>query len=99
LVLNVNGTEFIVNPAIQIPSDATNVSITPTGLVAARIGNTSDLSAVGQLQLAKFDKPDKLRQISPAIYTDTTESGFALQCNPGSQGVGTVIQGALAKRY
>lgn len=99
LILDVKGTEFLVNPAIQIPSDAMGVSISPTGRVAVQLANQSNLIAVGQLQLAKFDKPGKLRQILPAIYTDTTESGFCLQCNPGCEGVGTIIQGALAKQY
>jgi flagellar basal body rod protein FlgG len=83
LVLDVNEIEFLINPSIQIRSEAVSVSISPTGRVAAQLPNRSDLVAVGQLQLAKFDQPNKLRQVSPAIYTDTTESGFCLQCDPG----------------
>ena len=99
LILSVNNTEFLINPAIQISPDATAISISPTGRVAVQVPDKSDLVAVGQLQLAKFDKPNKLKQVVPALYTDTPESGLALLCLPGQDGVATVIQGALAKRY
>jgi flagellar basal-body rod protein FlgG len=99
LVLNVNGSEFAVCPQICIPSDATAVSISPTGRVAVQGRGQPDLVTVGQLQLAKFDKSSKLTQIAPAVFTDTAESGPCCLCLPGEQGVGWVLQGALAKRY
>src|SRR5436190_13569127 len=43
LVLNVNGSEFAVCPQICIPSDATGVSISPTGRVAVQVRGQPDL--------------------------------------------------------
>jgi flagellar basal-body rod protein FlgG len=99
LVLNVNGAEFAINPVIQIPGEATGVSISPTGRVGVQVKDKSELVAAGQLQLAKFDKPDKLKQVVPAVYKETTASGLPLLFLPEHEGVGTVIQGALNKRY
>jgi flagellar basal-body rod protein FlgG len=99
LVLNVNNTEYLVNPSIGIPSDATGVSISSTGLVAAQRPGGRQLSSVGQLQLAQFNKPKKLEQVASAIYKPTPESGPCCLSQPGQEGFGTVVQGALAKRY
>jgi flagellar basal-body rod protein FlgG len=98
VVLNVNGTEYEINPPMCIPSDASAVLISPTGRVAVQ-RRKAELVAVGQLQLATFPKPARLKQVAPAIYAQTTESGSNNQFLPGDKEVGTIIQGALTKSY
>lgn len=98
LILQSNGTEYVINPAIQIPSDATAVTVSPTGLVSVK-RRQPELSAFGQIQLATFAKPDKLRKVAPAIYADTSESGPCSIFHPGQPQVGSLIQGAISKHY
>lgn len=97
LVLESDGTQYEVNPAMCIPSGASAVSISPTGLVLLKYPPQAELSAVGQLQLAKFPRPDKLQKVAYGIYAPTPASGQASIYNPGQPEVGTIIQGALTK--
>lgn len=99
LILDSCGTQYSINPAIPIPSDATGVSISPTGLVSVKLIRPAELIAVGQLHLAKFPRPDKLQKIAPAIYAETTASGQPSIFQPGQPQVGSFIQGALSKHY
>ena len=98
LVLEANGSEYPINPAIQVPPDATAVTISPTGLVSVQM-QKAELVAVGQLAMARFDDPHKLKRLTSAIYAETPESGPGCMCLPGRESVGAVIQGALAKHY
>ncbi len=97
LVLETDGTQYEVNPGMCIPLGATAVSISPTGLVSLKYPPKAEMFAVGQLQLARFPRPDKLQKVAYGIYVSTPASGQASIYNPGQPQVGTIIQGALTK--
>ncbi len=97
LILKSSGTEFPICPGIQIPMDATAVAISSSGMVMVQVPGETELRCMGQLQLAVFPKPDKLKKIAPAVYAWTVESGEPCLSVPGNEGIGTVIQGALQK--
>jgi flagellar hook protein FlgE len=58
-------------------------------------GEVITFISVGTMQIAQFADPSKLREIAPAIYAATEESGAAEFANPGEGGVGFVRQGVI----
>jgi flagellar basal-body rod protein FlgG len=86
---------FAIEPAINIPPDATSVSISATGLVSVVQPGSQNAVEVGQLQLANFANPGGLLEMGRSMYQATSASGQAIVMNPGEGGVGTVAQGFL----
>lgn len=109
LVTRLDGVEWLVSPAIQIPTDAIAIVITPGGLVLAQmpysvaekpdfrgiITRKLNVLPMGNLQLASFSQANKLKQVVPGIFADTKESGTPEIANPGTCGAGLVRQGML----
>ncbi|MGM0526731.1 MAG: flagellar basal-body rod protein FlgG [Pseudomonadota bacterium] len=90
-----SGNGYPVEPAIQIPDDATSVSISQEGEVTVRQPGNADNAVVGQLNLASFINPAGLEPIGQNLYKETAVSGAPLEAVPGVDGMGTTIQGAL----
>jgi flagellar basal-body rod protein FlgG len=85
-----------VLPAISIPSNATNITISPYGVVSATIPGQSNASQLGTIQLATFANPGGLSSIGGNLLTQTESSGNPITDTPGgSTGMGTLQQGYL----
>ncbi|RIK79813.1 MAG: flagellar basal-body rod protein FlgG, partial [Planctomycetota bacterium] len=95
LVMGSASTGRLLEPSIQIPQDATEIVVSPDGIVSVRQPGQSALSQVGQLQLATFVDPEGLLKLGENLYAETEASGAATVGNPGVQGVGRVRQGTL----
>lgn len=95
LVMGSASTGRLLEPSIQIPQDATEIVVSPDGIVSVRQPGQSALSQVGQLQLATFVNPEGLLKLGENLYAETEASGAATVGNPGVQGVGRVRQGTL----
>ncbi len=84
----------LVQPAINIPSDALSITIAQDGTVSVQQpGNVS--SSVGQLQLADFSNPAGLEHKGHSLFAETNASGAAIIGNPSINGLGSVAQGSL----
>lgn len=95
LVIGSSHTGRLIEPPVQIPSNASNIVINPNGVVTARIGDDVELSQLGQLQLAQFVNPDGLLKVGENMYQQTDASGQPQLGNPGDQGNGILNQGNL----
>jgi flagellar basal-body rod protein FlgG len=85
-----------VLPAISIPSNATNITISPYGVVSATLPGQSNASQLGTIQLATFANPGGLSSIGGNLLTQTESSGNPITDTPGgSTGMGTLQQGYL----
>ena len=93
----VTNNGFVVQPSITIPDNATNVSINSSGEVSVTVQGETDPQQLGQLQLTAFINPAGLQAIGDNLLTETTASGAALVNNPGIEGMGTLLQGALER--
>ncbi len=88
--INANGTMVVgsaqtgrlLNPPITYPPDTTGM------------GN-SNLTQLGQIQLAHFINPQGMQKIGENLYRETLSSGNAVIGNPGSVGIGVLRQGAI----
>jgi flagellar basal-body rod protein FlgG len=95
LVMGSASVGRLLEPAIQIPEDATSVTIQPTGQVMiTRQGETTP-SQVGQMQIATFINPEGLLKRGENLFQETEASGSALEGSPGDTGLGILRQNAL----
>jgi flagellar basal-body rod protein FlgG len=92
-IVTVDG--YVVQPAMTIPTDATEVIVNETGQVYARVGATNTLQLIGQLTVANFTNDAGLDPLGGNLYRETTASGAAVLGVPGDPGFGSVHQGYL----
>ncbi|MEO1526933.1 MAG: flagellar basal-body rod protein FlgG [Planctomycetota bacterium] len=86
----VTGEGFLLDPNVAIPLDATDLSISPTGVVSFRqAGN----EAIGPtIQIARFPNPAGLENIGNNLFLATGASGPETLGNPGDPGFGLLRQ-------
>jgi flagellar basal-body rod protein FlgG len=85
-----------VLPAITIPSNATDISISAYGVVSAKVPGQSTPAQLGTIQLATFANPGGLNSIGGNLFEQTASSGNPITDNPGGNtGMGTLQQGYL----
>jgi len=84
---------YLVQPTIQIPQNATNITISQEGQVEVKLPGNATPSVVGQLQLATFLNDAGLEAVGNNLFMESAASGPATQGNPASPGYGVVMQG------
>jgi len=85
-----------LQPALNIPASATNITIGSDGTVSATLPGQTQAQQIGVIQLARFQNPGGLNSVGNNIYLPTTASGEATVGTPGSSdGLGTIQQGML----
>jgi len=91
----VNPDGFALQPEIQIPAQAVNISIGTDGVVSVTLAGNNTPQQVGIIELARFANPAGLNAIGRNLFLPTTASGNALTGAAGSQGFGTLSQGFI----
>lgn len=86
---------YQITPQITIPQNATSITIGKDGTVEATVPGQAQAQSLGQITLATFINPVGLKSLGGDLYGATTASGTPTVSNPGSGGVGTLLQGAL----
>lgn len=86
---------YLVDPGITIPTDATDIEINQEGEVLVAQPGQTDLTNVGQLQLARFVNPAGLETIGDNLMLETAASGSPTTGTPGQEEFGAVRQSAL----
>ncbi len=84
---------YIVQPGIQIPSNATNVTINASGQVQVSLSGQTAPQTVGQIQLAAFPNDAGLEAQGGNLFIQTAASGDPVTASPSSPGFGSVQQG------
>jgi len=84
---------YPLRPTIQIPQDATSVTIDSTGVVTVKVPDQTDPVEAGRIELADFLNPSGLKPIGDNLFVPTNRSGDALQRRPGEDNAGTLAQG------
>jgi len=91
----VTQTGEIVDPGINIPQDATSVTIRADGTVLAKVTGRTDSTELGTLHLAVFTNPGGLESLGSNLFGATPASGEPVLAKPGEQGAGNLSQGYL----
>src|SRR4051812_6026523 len=91
----VTSSGFLVSPNISIPANAQTITISKDGVVSATVANATAPTQIGQLQLANFMNPAGLEPRGGNLYTETSASGAPQAGNAGTNGLGSIQQGAV----
>ncbi|MBC2771745.1 flagellar basal-body rod protein FlgG [Rhizobium sp. AQ_MP] len=86
---------YLVTPQITIPQDASEVIVSRTGQVQARIGNEANYTDLGQLTIANFVNEAGLKPLGDNLFAETTASGAAIVAAPEDPGFGYIKQSYL----
>ncbi|PQJ62812.1 flagellar basal-body rod protein FlgG [Photobacterium angustum] len=93
--LMVNGQGLPLQPQIQIPEEANTISIGVDGIVTATLAGDPQPQELGQITLAKFINPAGLEAVGGNLYKETQASGQPQEMIAGTDGAGSLKQGAL----
>lgn len=80
---------------IEVPVEAQQIVISPTGQVSVKMAGKQGLVELGQLELAMFTNPEGLEALGNNLYTSSVLSGEPTEQLPGEGGAGTLAQGYL----
>lgn len=80
---------------IAVPRDATSVKVTRDGMVTAEVPDSVTPQNIGQIQIARFVSPEKLRSDNGSLFEETEESGAPILGDPGDNGAGEMLQSYL----
>lgn len=85
-----------LQPTINVPADATAVSIGSDGTVSVSLPGQGQASKAGQIELATFANPGGLNSVGNNVYLQTAASGEPIVGQPGgTEGLGTLQQNTL----
>lgn len=84
---------YPIQPEITIPEDAREITISQTGVVSAILGSDATSTELGNIDLVDFINESGLVAIGRNLFRETEASGTAVVSTPGSDGVGTLLQG------
>ena len=84
---------YQIQPAISIPQDATEISISPSGQVQVTQPGSPTPTTVGTLELATFVNEGGLSAQGANLFTETAASGPPTTGTPNTAGIGALMQG------
>lgn len=95
--LDPNGTivtldGYTIAPGITIPQNARSITINSEGTVEVIVGNATQPTVLGQLQLARFVNKGGLQAMGDNLYLETAASGPAQIGTANAEGYGSLLQ-------
>ena len=86
---------YVVQPAINVPVDAIEISINSSGEVEVLLDGQVDPANLGQIEVVTFINPPGLEAIGGNMFLESAASGDPIVGIAGEEGVGTILQGYL----
>ena len=86
---------YSLDPAIHIPTDAKELTISQAGVVTIVKGTDTDTTEVGRIELARFANPSGLESMGQNMFRATPASGEPVTGFPDEEGMGKTMQGSL----
>jgi flagellar basal-body rod protein FlgG len=81
-------------PEVTIPADAITINIDTSGIITA-FDPSGAGSAIGNIEIHTFPNAAGLFSMGRNLFRSTDASGEATSGTPGSEGLGTINQGAI----
>lgn len=91
----VNPDGYTLEPNINVPENATNITIGKDGTVTAVVDDQAAPINLGEITLVDFINPQGLQAMGNNLYKATNASGDPAEGEPGIGGLGTVEQGMI----
>ncbi|MBP2447413.1 flagellar basal-body rod protein FlgG [Rhizobium leguminosarum] len=92
-LVTIDGYEVL--PGITIPTGSTELTISRSGQVSAKLPGATSATTLGQLTLADFVNEAGLQPIGDNLFQETAASGEAVVGNPDEEGFAYMKQGYL----
>jgi flagellar basal-body rod protein FlgG len=99
--LNISDQGYLVTkagltlePGIQIPAGASEVTIGRSGIVSA-LTSRGELVELGRISLVRVPNPSGLLSMGENLYAETPASGAPTEGFPEDDGFGKIVQGSL----
>ncbi len=89
----VTSNGYPLSPEIDIPQNATSISIGQDGTVSVIVQGTAAPQVIGQVTLASFINPAGLQSQGQNLLVETGASGPPIIGNAGTNGLGLITQG------
>jgi len=86
---------YLLVPTINIPANATHVTIGTDGTVSVLQGDDVAPVQVGQISTHNFINPAGLHALGSNLFVNTPASGDAIEGIPSQNGLGALRQGVL----
>jgi flagellar basal-body rod protein FlgG len=86
---------YLVTPSVTIPTNATSVAVSQSGMVTATIAGQNTAQQLGQITIANFINEAGLQALGGNYFQQTTASGQATVGVPGDTAFGVIQQGYL----
>ena len=86
---------YLITPPMLIPTTATSVTVSQTGMVTATIPGQTTPQQIGQLTIANFVTPAGLQALGGNLFQQTAASGQPNVGVPGDTSFGIIQQGYL----
>ncbi|MBU2873871.1 flagellar basal-body rod protein FlgG [Marinobacter salexigens] len=86
---------YALQPNINIPDNATTVTIGKDGTVSAITDDQAAPINLGQITLVNFVNPQGLQAIGNNLFKETNASGDPAEGEPGLAGLGSLEQGMI----
>ncbi len=86
---------YPVMPSISVDTNATSITVTPTGSIQETLAGTVTPATKGQLTMSVFPNDAGLEATGNNLYTETPASGKGADSVGGAAGYGTILQGFL----
>ena len=89
----VTSSGYPLTAGITIPSDAQSVTVSPDGVVSAKLPGQATPAVVGNIELANFINPAGLEPRGQNLFSESAASGAPINGAPGTGGNGNLMQG------
>lgn len=86
---------YLLDPNINVPDNATNITIGKDGTVSAITDDQAAPVDLGQITLVDFINPQGLQAIGNNLFKETNASGDPAEGEPGLAGLGALEQGMV----
>ncbi len=87
---------YRLEPALVIPEDALEISVSRDGIVSAMVqGDDANVQEIGQLELARFPNGAGLSALGGNLFSQSPASGQPILGQPGLEGMGATSAGFL----
>jgi flagellar basal-body rod protein FlgG len=93
--LLVTGSGYAIQPPIRVPNDASQITISTTGIVSVLRGNDVQPTELGRIELARFANPSGLLSLGQNLLAPSAASGQPVTGFPNDEGMGRLEQGNL----
>lgn len=91
----VTATGYVLQPGINVPENASGITIGQDGTVTASVPGTAAPTQLGVISLTDFVNPSGLLAMGGNLFQETASSGAPNQGTAGLGGLGGLIQGSV----